>query len=85
MLIAGLYAIVSERKYESQVSLKIDTIPPFYTEDKTLVDFEKLFNERTIFVGWKSNQSKSLIEFDEFNAEQIVDGVKLAKTEVKEE
>ena len=82
MLIAGLYAIVSERKYESQVSFKIDTIPPFYTEDKTLVDFEKLFNERSIFDGWKSNQSKSLIEFDEFNAEQIVDGVKLAKKEV---
>ena len=80
MVVAAIYAITSEKKFESQVSFKIDTIPPFYTADKTLVDFEKLFYEKAIFDNWKSNQSDALIEFDQFRAEQVVDGVKVAKT-----
>ena len=80
MFLAAIYAITSEKKFESQVNFKIDTIPPFYTADKTLVDFEKLFYEKVIFDDWKKNQSDTSIEFDQFSAEQIVDGVKVAKT-----
>ena len=80
MFMASIYGIASEKKFESQVNFKIDTIPPFYTADKTLVDFEKLFYEKVIFDDWKKNQSDTSIEFDQFSAEQIVDGVKVAKT-----
>ena len=80
MFMASIYGIASEKKFESQVNFKIDTIPPFYTADKTLVDFEKLFYEKVIFDDWKKNQSDTSIEFNQFSAEQIVDGVKVAKT-----
>ena len=80
MFLAAIYAITSGKKFESQVNFKIDTIPPFYAADKTLVDFEKLFYEKVIFDDWKKNQSDTSIEFDQFSAEQIVDGVRVAKT-----
>ncbi len=79
MLMAVIYAVVSEKKFESHVNFKIDTIPPFYTADKTLIDFEKLFYERKFFDDWKQNHSDASIEFDQFSAEQIVDGVTVAK------
>ena len=79
VLCGSIFAITSE-KYESQLLFNIDAIPPFYTADKTLVDFEKLFYEKDIFDDWKKNQSDTSIEFDQFSAEQIVDGVKVAKT-----
>ena len=80
MFWAGLYSLVSTEKYESKLLFHIDAIPPFYSSQKTLVDFEKLFYEKDIFDDWKKNQSNTSIEFDQFSAEQIVDGVKVAKT-----
>jgi len=80
MFMASIYGIASDKEFESQVNFKIDTIPPFYTADKTLIDFEKLFYEKDIFDDWKKNQSDTSIEFDQFSAEQVVDGVKVAKT-----
>ena len=80
MVVAAIYAIASNKEFESQVNFKVDTIPPFYNADKILIDFEKLFYEKDIFDDWKKNQSDTSIEFDEFSAEQVVDGVKVAKT-----
>ena len=80
MFCAGLYSLVSTEKYESKLVFQIDAIPPFYSSQKTLIDFEKLFYEKDIFDDWKKNQSDTSIEFDQFSAEQVVDGVKVAKT-----
>ena len=81
LFMSGLYSIASIKHYESRLSISIDTIPPFYTAEKSLNDFERLFNDVSYFDNWKQANKVTTVEFENFSGEQVVEGITVAKSE----
>ena len=64
--------------YESKIIYSIETLPPFYTEDKAITDFQYFFYSQNIFNNWKKNYPSDL-KFDFFSKEKIINGLKYSK------
>lgn len=81
LFMSGLYSIASIKHYESRVTISPDTIPPFYTSEKSLNDFERLFYDVSYFDNWKQANKVTSVEFENFSGEQVVDGITVVKNE----
>ena len=81
VFMSGLYSVASIKHYESRLSISIDTIPPFYTSEQSLNDFERLFYDKFYFDSWKQLDKVTTIEYKNFSGEQVVDGITVVKSE----
>ena len=59
----------------------IDTIPPFYEDDKVFADFQNLFYSISIFEEWKKSIGNTSLIFEDFSNTKVFDGVVVSKTE----
>ena len=69
--------------YESKLIYSIDNLPPFYNQEKVSADFQKKFYLKSIFESWKKNYSDTSLLFEDFNAEQVVQGFIFSRSDNK--
>ena len=53
VLLGSGFLFVKGSVYESKLIYSVDTIPPFYENEKVLTDFEKKFYSIKVFKDWK--------------------------------
>ena len=83
ILLGAGYLLTKNAVYESKLMYNIDTIPPFYKEEKVSSDFKKKFYSINVFEDWKKNNSNTLLVFDDFNETEVIDGIVLSKSQGK--
>lgn len=79
ILLSGSYLAITNSKYESKLVLYLDTVPPFISEDRVFIDFRKKFYQKNTFDEWKKNNGDNSLEFEDFSATVVVDGVVMSK------
>ena len=84
LLLAGAFIVFKTPVYESKLIYKVDSMPPFYeTADQRIAmrDFTKLLYTQTLFDDWKRDNQDSMLIYNDFRDNQVVDGVKVYKHE----
>jgi len=81
VLVGSGLIYVKDSVYESKLIYSIDTIPPFYEEDKVFADFEYFFYSKSIFEEWKKGIGKTSLIFEDFSNTKVFDGVVVVKNE----
>ena len=86
VLLGGSLIFVKEKDkalplYESKLVYFVDTLPPFYNNNKVLTDFYKKFHSIDVFENWKKREGNVSITFEDFSATKVVDGFVLSKGE----
>ena len=72
LLGTGLY-LTKKPIYKSEMTFLIDNIPPWYKDEKTFTDLQKLFYSANIFRDWKKDNTSALIKFEDFSKTKIVE------------
>ena len=80
-LLGGWFILFKDKVYESKLIYSVDTIPPFYEENKVSTDFQNKFYSVSVFEEWKKNNGDTSLVFDDFSATEVVDGFVLSKGE----
>lgn len=65
--------------YKSEIGFEIDGIPPFYSEEKALKDFELIFFSKKNFDNWKNENSELEIEFIDLDKAEDYKGFLMSK------
>lgn len=81
LLLGGGLIFSKDAAYESRLNYSIDTVPPFYGEEKVSRDFQKMFYSINIFEEWKETNSNTSVVFENFSATEVVDGFVVSKAE----
>ena len=81
VLLGGAFLLSKDAVYESKLIYSVDTIPPFYKENKVSTDFQKKFYSVSVFEEWKKNNGDTSLVFDDFSETEVVDGFVLSKDE----
>jgi len=81
ILIGTGFLFSKDKVYESNFTLSVNLVPPFYKNKKALADFKSKFYSINVFENWKKNNSKTLISFDDFSMTRMVDGFILKQEE----
>ena len=84
VLLGGSFLLLKDAVYESKVTYSVDTLPPFYDENKASVDFQNKFYSVNVFEEWKQNNSDTSLVFEDFSATEVVDGFLVSKDERKQ-
>lgn len=84
VLLGGGLIFVKEKDkalplYESKLFYSVDTLPPFYSNNNALTDFDKKFHSINIFENWKKRDGNISITFEDFTTTKVVDGFVLSK------
>jgi len=80
VLVGSYFIYAKDSVYQSKIVYSIETYPPFYSDKKIIVDFEKYFYSKSIFDEWKKNISTSLI-FEDFSKTKAFDSFLMSKNE----
>ena len=75
----GGFIHLKDTAYKSNIVFDIDTIPPFYSKAKVLVDFQKTFYSISVFEQWKKNNKDASLVFGDFSTTQVIDGFVMSK------
>ncbi|WP_443643460.1 Wzz/FepE/Etk N-terminal domain-containing protein [Candidatus Levibacter sp. Uisw_134_01] len=81
VLLGGGFLLQKDAKYESKLIFSLNTIPPFYKNNKIKTDFRTKFYSVSVFEEWKQNNSNISIKFEDFSTNVVVDGFVLSKNE----
>ena len=81
LLLGSGFLLLKDAVYESKLIYSVDTIPPFYSEDRVATDFQNKFYSVSVFEEWKQNNSNTSLVFEDFSATEVVDGFVLSKNE----
>ena len=81
VLLGGSFLFISNSLYQSKINFSIDTIPPFYDNQKVITDFKKKFYSKSTFNGWKKSNDNTLFTFEDFSLTEVVNGFILSKAE----
>ena len=81
VLLGGGFLLTKDTVYESKVIYSVDSIPPFYDANKISTDFQKKFYSVSVFEEWKQNNNNTSLVFEDFSANEVVDGFILSKNE----
>ena len=84
LLVGSAFLLLKDAVYESKLIYSVDTIPPFYEENKVSTDFQNKFYSVSVFEEWKKNNGDTSLVFDDFSATEVVDGFVLSKDEDKQ-
>ena len=84
VLLGGGFLLREDAAYESKLIYSVDTLPPFYDENKASVDFQNKFYSVNVFEEWKQNNSDTSLVFEDFSSTEVVDGFILTKDEDKQ-
>ena len=83
ILVGGGFIFSKDQVYEAKLTHSVDTLPPFYDANKTLIDFHKKFFSFRVFEKWKQNNINSFLLFEYSSATEVVDGSFLSNNEVE--
>ena len=78
LLSIGFIAL-KDPEFESKLIYSIDTIPPFYDQNRAKTDFKKKFFSLSVFKDWKQNNTNTSITFEDFSVTQEINGYVLSK------
>ena len=81
LLVGSAFLLLKDAVYESKLIYSVDTIPPFYEENKVSTDFQNKFYSASVFEEWKKNNGDTSLVFNDFSATEVVDGFVLSKGE----
>ena len=79
VMLGGLFLLTQEQRFESQISLSVKNIPPFYMEETVISDFKNLFYSETTFSRWQSTITGPLFNFDDISLYQNLDNFTFLK------
>ena len=79
LLLGSGFLSLKDAVYESKLIYSVDTIPPFYEENKVSTDFQNKFYSVSVFEEWKKNNSDTSLVFEDFSATEVLDGFVLSK------
>jgi hypothetical protein len=73
-LYAGNLVFTGDKQYQSNISVTIDTIPSFTSNQEAFLDFKKMFISKDIFDSWKKDNLSVKINFNDISSTQVKDG-----------
>jgi len=83
MLIGLLFGIgiqlLNKPEYRTTLEIKIDVLPPFYSDSEVILDFQKHFYNPIIFMDWKNNAKGTILDYKDLDITKLINGFKILK------
>lgn len=80
VILGSVFIHIKGEQYNSKISYYVDTLPPSFSGENILADFDKMFYSKELFQKWKGNAENSTLDFIDFSKTKIVNGFVLTRS-----
>lgn len=79
LILGGLLVTIKEPTYESKISLTVMSLPPFYSKERVVSEFEGLFFNENSYQQWLKEENNPTFSFEDISRYQQVDNFVVLK------